>query len=121
MALCLFPRLSALLLSFRRPKVRFALLIIDEFGCGDRFEREESQQAAHLLYTIIALRNQKHATALVINVDFDKWGDYLPDSPVAMAFLDRLVEVAIILKIQGKSYRAHRPKEGENPEWRKPW
>jgi DNA replication protein DnaC len=67
-------------------------LIIDEFGCGDRFEREESQQAAHLLYKIIALRNQKHSTALVTNVDFDKWGDHLPDGPVAMAFLDRLVE-----------------------------
>jgi hypothetical protein len=32
-----------------------------------------------------------------------------------MAFLDRLVEGAIILKIQGQSYRAHRPQEGENP------
>jgi DNA replication protein DnaC len=92
------------------------LLIIDEFGCGDRIEREESPRAAHLLYKIIALRNQKRSTALVTNVDFDKWGDYLPDGPVAMAFLDRLVEGAIILKIQGKSYRAQRPKEGENPE-----
>jgi DNA replication protein DnaC len=52
---------------------------------------------------------------LVTNVDFDKWGDYLPDGPIAMAFLDRLVEGAIILKIQGKSYRAHRPKDGGKP------
>ncbi len=49
------------------------------------------------------------------NVDFDKWGDYLPDGPIAMAFLDRLVEGAIILKIKGKSYRAHRPKNGVKP------
>ena len=45
---------------------------------------------------------------LVTNIDFDAWGDYLGDPPLAMAFLDRVVENAIILKIQGKSYRAHR-------------
>jgi len=90
------------------------LLIIDEFGC-DRIEREESPQSAHLLYKIIALRNQKSSTALATNVDFEKWGEYLPDGPVAMAFLDRIVEGAIILNIKGKSYRAYGPKEGERP------
>jgi DNA replication protein DnaC len=90
------------------------LLIIDEFGC-DRIEREESPQSAHLLYKIIALRNQKSSTALATNVDFEKWGEYLPDGPVAMAFLDRIVEGAIILKIQGRSYRAHGSKQGERP------
>jgi len=90
------------------------LLIIDEFGF-DRIERSECPQAAHLLYKIIAARNQKRSTALVTNVDFDKWGDYLPDGPIAMAFLDRLVEGAIILKIKGKSYRAHRLKNGVKP------
>ncbi|HEY6274655.1 MAG TPA: IS21-like element helper ATPase IstB [Terriglobales bacterium] len=89
------------------------LLIIDEFGF-DRIERSESPQAAHMLYKIIAARNQKRSTALVTNVDFDKWADYLPDGPLAMALLDRLVEGALILKIKGKSYRAHRPKDGEN-------
>lgn len=85
-------------------------MIIDEFAC-DRIEREESPQSAHLLYKIIAPRNQKSSTALATNVDVEKWGDYLPDGPVAMAFLDRIVEGAIILKIQGRSYRAHGPKE----------
>ena len=32
-----------------------------------------------------------------------------------MAFLDRLVEGAIILKIKGKSYRAEKAKALENP------
>jgi len=53
-------------------------------------------------------RSQKASTALVTNIDFDAWGDYLGDPPLAMAFLDRLVDGAIILKIKGKSYRAHR-------------
>ena len=82
---------------------------IDEFGF-DRIERAECPQAAHLLYKIIASRNQKRSTALVTNVDFDKWAEYLSDGPLAMAFLDRLVEGAIILKVTGRSYRAQQAK-----------
>jgi len=82
------------------------LLIIDEFGF-DRIERMECQQAAHLLYKVIASRNQQHSTALVTNVDFELWPEYLADGPLAMAFLDRLVEGATIIKIKGDSYRAH--------------
>jgi len=86
------------------------LLIIDEFGL-DKIERSECPEAAHLLYKIIASRNQKCSTALVTNVDFEKWGEYLSDGPLAMAFLDRLVEGAIILKkLTGKSYRAEKAK-----------
>ena len=96
-----------------RDYARPDLLIIDEFGF-DRIERTECPQAAHLLYKIIALRHHKRSTALVTNVDFEKWGDYLPDGPLAMAFLDRLVDGAIILTIKGKSYRAKRS-GGENP------
>jgi DNA replication protein DnaC len=81
------------------------LLIIDEFGF-DRIERVECPEALHLLYKIIAARNQKHSTAVVTNVDFEKWGEYLTDGPLAMAFLDRLVERAIVLKVTSKSYRA---------------
>jgi DNA replication protein DnaC len=87
-------------------------LIIDEFGF-DKIERAECPEAAHLLYKIIASRNQKRSTAVVTNVDFDKWGDYLSDGPLAMAFLDRLVEGAIILKVKGKSYRAEKAKAVE--------
>jgi len=89
-------------------------LIIDEFGF-DKIERTECPEAAHLLYKIIAARNQKRSTALVTNVDFEKWGDYLSDGPLAMAFLDRLVEGAIILKLKGKSWRAEKGKVSEPP------
>jgi DNA replication protein DnaC len=90
------------------------LLIVDEFGF-DRIERAECPQAAHLLYKIIDARKQKRSTALVTNVDFDKWGDYLSDGPLAMALLDRLVEGAIILKVTGKSYRTPQTKVSTNP------
>ena len=37
------------------------------------------------------------------------------DGPLAMAFLDRLVERAIILKIKGKTYRTTLAKSEDNP------
>jgi DNA replication protein DnaC len=84
------------------------LLLVDEFGF-DRIEREECPQAAHLLYKVIARRHQKCSTILITNVDFDAWGEYLGDPPLAMAMLDRLVDGAVVIKIKGPSYRANRP------------
>ncbi len=89
---------------------RFDLVIIDEFGF-DKIERSECPQAASLLFKVIDARSGKCSTALATNIDFDAWGDYLGDPPLAMAFLDRVVDGAILLKIQGKSYRAHRVKK----------
>lgn len=86
---------------------RFDLLIVDEFGF-DRLERREAQDAASLLFKLIDARAQKRSTVLVTNIDFAAWGEYLGDTPLALALLDRIVDGAIILKINGKSYRAYR-------------
>jgi DNA replication protein DnaC len=90
----------------------FDLVILDEFGF-DRIERTESPQAASLLYKLINARTAR-STALVTNIDFEAWGNYLGDPPLAMAFLDRIVDGAIILKINGKSYRAHRAQQASS-------
>jgi DNA replication protein DnaC len=92
----------------------FDLLIVDEFGF-DRLERREARDAASLLFKVIDARVQKHATALVTNIDFDTWGEYLGDPPLAMALLDRIVDGAIIVKINGKSYRAARAQPTGTP------
>jgi DNA replication protein DnaC len=89
---------------------RFDLVIIDEFGF-DRIERSECPQAANLFYKVIDARSGKRSTALATNIDFEAWSEYLGDPPLAMAFLDRIVDGAILLKIRGKSYRAHRAKK----------
>jgi DNA replication protein DnaC len=89
---------------------RFELLIIDEFGL-DRIERSLCPQAASLWYKIIDARNQRVSTALVTNIDFEKWSEYLGDHYLAMAMLDRVVDGATIVKLQGKSYRVHRGKD----------
>jgi len=87
----------------------FDLLAIDEFGF-DRIERSESSQAASLLYKVIDGRSPKRSTAMVTNISFEAWAEYLGDAPLAMAVLDRLVDGGIVLKIEGLSYRASRVK-----------
>jgi DNA replication protein DnaC len=84
----------------------FELLVIDEFGF-DKIERAETTQAASLLYKVVDSRGPAKSTALVTNIGFEAWADYLGDAPLAMAILDRLVDGAIVLKIEGLSYRAH--------------
>ncbi len=92
-----------------RSYCRCDFLVIDEFGF-DRIERDPSAQPASLLYKIIDTRGPQRSTALVTNVDFKAWSDYLGDPPLAMAVLDRIVDGAIILKMTGQSYRANRSK-----------
>jgi DNA replication protein DnaC len=94
---------------------KFDLLIIDEFGF-ERLERTEAPQATNLLYKVIDARNERRSTALVTNIDFQGWDKYLGDEPLAMAMLDRIVDGAIIMKIAGKSYRAHRSKHTKAEE-----
>jgi DNA replication protein DnaC len=87
---------------------RFSLLVIDEFGF-DRIERSLCPQAASLWYKIIDARSQQRSTALITNIDFGDWSEYLGDAPLAMALLDRVVDGATIVKLKGQSYRLHRP------------
>ena len=86
---------------------RYDLLLIDEFGF-DRLEREIPSQASTFYYRLLDARTGRRSTALATNIDFGAWADYLGDPPLAAAFLDRLVDGAVILKINGESYRVHR-------------
>ena len=86
---------------------RLDLLLIDEFGF-DRLEREAQAQASTFYYRLLDARTGRRSTALATNIDFAAWADYLGDPPLATAFLDRLVDNAVILKLTGRSYRAHR-------------
>jgi hypothetical protein len=88
------------------PGQEFDLVVVDEFGF-DHIERSECPQAANLFYKIIDARSGKRSTALATNIDAQEWSDYLGDPPLAMAFLDRVVDGAIPLKIRGKSSMAN--------------
>lgn len=94
---------------------KFDLLIIDELGF-DRLERMESPRATSLLYKVITVRHGQRSTALVTNIDFELWNEYFGDAHLTMALMDRVVDSAIIMKISGKSYRAHRAQTMKPPE-----
>lgn len=99
---------------FTRPD----LLIIDGFGF-DRIEREQSPQGLSLLYKVIDRRGSRRSTALITNIDFDAWNEYLNDGPLVMALLDRLFEKAIIKRFpKAKSYRAHQARTSSAPHGR---
>ena len=83
------------------------LLIIDEFGF-EKLERKDTPDALSLLYKVIDGRNGHGSTAVLTNVDFGDWTEYLGDPPLVMALLDRVVDRSIIVKFDGKSYRAER-------------
>jgi hypothetical protein len=59
-------------------------------------------------YHLLDSRTGRRSTALATNIEFQAWADYLGDPPLATAFLDCLVDGAVILKLTGRSYRAHR-------------
>jgi DNA replication protein DnaC len=88
----------------------FELLVIDEFGF-DKLERREYPDAPSLLYKVIDARNRRGSTALVTNIDFRDWTEYLGDGPLVMATLDRVVDNAITIKFTGKSYRKYRAEQ----------
>ena len=77
------------------PKVRqyrlYELLIIDEFDF-EKLERKEVPDALSLLYKVIDGRNRRSSTAIITNVNFDDWTEYLGDPPLTMALLDRVVD-----------------------------
>jgi hypothetical protein len=66
---------------------------------------------------VIDARHRQRSTALVTNIDFEAWSDYLGDPPLAMAFLDRVVDGALLMKIppEAKSHRASRARRIEVP------
>ena len=90
------------------PKVRYYcswdLLILDEFGF-DKLERKEVPDALSLLYKVIDGRNRRSSTAVITNVNFDDWTEYLGDPPMTMALLDRVVDQTNLIKFEGESIR----------------
>jgi DNA replication protein DnaC len=88
--------------------VRPDILLIDEIGF-DRLEQESSRNAS-LFFKVIEGRYCKNTTILTTNVDFKALGKYLGDPVVTAAMVDRMVHHAVIINIDGPSYRMHESK-----------
>lgn len=88
--------------------VRPQVLLIDEIGF-DRLEQESSRNAS-LFFKVIEGRYCKQSTILTTNINFAVMGEYLGDPVVTAAMVDRMVHHAVIINIDGPSYRMHESK-----------
>lgn len=79
---------------------RVALLIIDEVGYLPL-----EPGGANLFFQLVNARYEKGATVLTSNRGFKDWGSIFGDNVVATALLDRLLHHAIVIEIEGHSYR----------------
>jgi DNA replication protein DnaC len=86
--------------------VQAQLLIIDEFGM-----RSLPPSAAEDFLEIIHRRHEKAATMIATNRPVEDWGKILGDNAATSAILDRFLDRAELIPIEGKSYRTGRRKE----------
>jgi DNA replication protein DnaC len=79
---------------------RFALLIVDEIGYLPMIAG-----GGNLFFQLVNARYEKGAMILTSNRGFAEWGEVFGDPVVATALLDRLLHHAIVIQIEGSSYR----------------
>jgi DNA replication protein DnaC len=87
-----------------RERIRFlcrtALMIIDEIGY-----LTVGAGAGNLFFQLVNARYERGAMILTSNRGFAEWGEVFGDPVVATALLDRLLHHAVVVHIEGASYR----------------
>jgi DNA replication protein DnaC len=85
---------------------RNALMIVDEIGYLPL-----TKAGANLFFQLVNARYEKGAMILTSNRSFKEWGEIFGDNVVAAALLDRLLHHAVVIKIEGNSYRLRAHKD----------
>ncbi len=87
-----------------RERLRFlcraSLLIVDEIGY-----LPVGAGAGNLFFQLVNARYERGAMILTSNRGFAEWGEVFGDQVVATALLDRLLHHAVVVQIEGASYR----------------
>ncbi len=79
---------------------RPAVLIVDEVGYLPL-----EPGGANLFFQLVNARYEKGAMILTSNRGFRDWGEVFGDNVIAAALLDRLLHHAVVIEIEGASYR----------------
>lgn len=79
---------------------KYDLVICDEFGYIS-FDKN----AAELLFTHLSLRAGRKSTIITTNLGFDRWTEIFGDKVLTAAMVDRLTHKAIIINMNGQSFR----------------
>lgn len=87
-----------------RERIRFlaraSLLVVDEIGY-----LPVVPGGGNLFFQLVNARYEKGAMILTSNRGFAEWGEVFGDAVVATALLDRLLHHAVVIQIEGASYR----------------
>jgi DNA replication protein DnaC len=87
-----------------RERIRYlcrpALLVVDEIGY-----LPITSGGGNLFFQLVNRRYEKGAMILTSNRGFAEWGEIFGDPVVATALLDRLLHHAVVIQIEGSSYR----------------
>src|SRR3954464_3848770 len=79
---------------------RFALLIVDEIGY-----LPVVPGGGNLFFQLVNARYERGAMILTSNRGFAEWGEVFGSPVVATALLDRLLHHAVVVQIEGSSFR----------------
>lgn len=79
---------------------RYDLLVVDDIGYVKKSESETS-----VLFELISHRYERKSLLITSNHPFSSWDEIFADSTMTVAAVDRLVHHAVILEIQGESFR----------------
>ena len=79
---------------------RASLLIVDEIGY-----LPVVHGGGNLFFQLVNARYERGAMILTSNRGFAEWGEVFGDPVVATALLDRLLHHAVVIQIEGSSYR----------------
>ncbi len=82
---------------------RASLLVVDEIGYLPVIPG-----GGNLFFQLVNARYEKSAMILTSNRGFAEWGEVFGDPVVATALLDRLLHHAVVVQIEGASYRLRR-------------
>ena len=77
-----------------------SLLVVDEIGY-----LPVVPGGGNLFFQLVNARYEKGAMILTSNRGFAEWGEVFGDPVVATALLDRLLHHAVVIQIEGSSYR----------------
>jgi len=86
------------------------LLIVDDMGL-----KQLPKHSGEYLFEIIMRRYENRSTLMTSNRPIEDWGKLIGDVPSATAILDRFLHHAIVIPINGKSYRLKDAPAVENP------
>lgn len=87
------------------------LLIVDDMGL-----KQLPARSGEYLFEIIMRRYENRSTLMTSNRPIEDWGKLIGDVPSATAILDRFLHHAVVLAMNGRSYRLKDAPASDAPE-----